>query len=128
MADLQNIAQVELIKAWQEVVAGDQVVAQLIETIYVSNTSGATRTFRLALVLAGESSTPANKTMLFYEGTLGAGDTTVKETDIGLLPGDRLFGYADGAALAVNALTGVAVNVFGQQTNIPSVMGALVDV
>ena len=108
MNDLFNLAQAGLGNAaWTEIISGNQTKAQQVETMYICNTTGVAKTFRLALIKAGEdSASPANSTELYYQKALSAYQTIVVTTDLGLHPGDSLFGYG--------SATGVCVSVFGR--------------
>lgn len=88
----------------------DRVNPLLIETIYVTYvaTVGAAKTYRIALVLAGESTTPVSKNYLYIDNSLNPGQTSVKEVDLGLRPGDRLYAYASS--------TEIVMSVFGTQS------------
>lgn len=108
MPNLKCISHTELAATtWTEIVDGTRIENQLIETIYVCNinTGLADRTYRLALILSGESTTPMSKNYLYIDNTLSNGQTSVKEVDIGMRPGDKLYAYASD--------TGIVVSVFG---------------
>lgn len=75
----------------------------IVSTLSVCNVSGASRTFRLAIVKSGGTLGTAN--YIQYDQTLNANAGTAYTLGIGLATGDTVQVYASG--------TGMSFNVFG---------------
>jgi len=72
-------------------------------SVFICNQSGALRSFRASVAIAGAADTPAQ--YLYFNQTLPKDTTYVFTTGITLGPGDVVRVYASG--------TGLSVNIFG---------------
>jgi len=77
--------------------------SSIISSITVANTSGTSRTYRLAVVKSGGSLATAN--YLQYDSSLAASIGTALTLGVTLATGDTVQVYASG--------TGLAFNIFG---------------
>lgn len=102
-----KIAQVELTASDAQLYLAPGGTTTTVIAIYIAETSGTARTFRLHQVNAAGSSTVANA--LFYNHGLGANRTIKDGSGIILRAGEMLRGLAS----VVNAVT---VTVFGIET------------
>lgn len=97
------LARKSLLTATDRIIQCKSGESLLVHAIYITNTTGARRTFRLHHLSHNESATTGNA--LFYDVAIAPNGTLIDSTRLLLNQGDQLAGLADA--------TGVTCTIYG---------------